>query len=98
MTLKPNVITQEQVVEQMLALVPQKQALDSTLAQLEKRIHLIENSLKENDQPRTQVKELIHISLEHFNVEWKRKSDFFPEIRLAILQKTLELAAPAPKK
>ena len=97
MSSKPTMITQDQVAELLEAMKPQRDQLASAVEQLEHRVHQIENSLKENEQLKAQVKELIHLSTTHFYTEWKRKSDFFPEIRFSILQKTVDLVA-APKK
>ena len=97
MSLKPPVITQDQLIEQVQHMDQQKQQLDHTLSLLQHKLQMIEKSLGENDQLKHKVQELMEVSLNLFQEEWKRRTEFYPEVRLKILEKTVDLLAP-PKK
>ena len=97
MSLKPPIITQDQLVEQVLHMGQQKQQLENTLALLQNKLKMIEHSLGENDQLKEKIKDLMAQSFGLFQEEWKRRTEFYPEIRLKVLEKNLALIAP-PKK
>ena len=94
MSMRPEMITTEQVAEQIQALQQQKTHLDDQVKQLDHKIKLIENSIRENDVLKKKIHEQLAISYTHFQTEWKRKTEYFPEIRLNFLQRTLELLSP----
>jgi len=98
MSLKPQVIPQTQLVDQVQQMDQQKRQLENSLDLLQNRLKMIESSLGENDRLRSQVTELADQSLGFFQEEWKRRTEFYPEIRLKELEKLLALIAPpAPK-
>ncbi len=92
----PEIITPEQVAEQTHAMMQQKDQLESQIRDLSHRLKQIESSLAEAEGLKHKIQEQIKISVDHVNTEWKRKSEYYPEIRLKILEKTLELVAPPP--
>jgi chaperonin cofactor prefoldin len=98
MSLKPPVITQDQLIEQIQHMDQQKQQLDNSLGLLQHKLQMIEKSLGENDQLKHKVHELMEASLTHFQTEWKRRTEFYPEVRLKILEKAVALIAPPPAK
>jgi hypothetical protein len=97
MSLKPPPLPTEQVAEQAHALQQQQAQLEQQRDVLENRLQSIESSLGENENLRKQVEVLMAESLSHSQEEWKRKSEYYPDIRLQILQKALELLAGKPK-
>jgi|GEM_PF-2515763 len=98
MSLKPQIIPQTHLVDQVQQMDQQKRQLENALDLLQNRLKMIESSLGENDRLRSQVQELADQSLGHFQEEWKRRTEFYPEIRLKELEKLLALIAPpAPK-
>ena len=56
----------------------------------------IDTIIKENEILKKQAHELMTASMSQFELEWKRKGEYFPDIRLNILQKTVDLLANAP--
>jgi hypothetical protein len=99
MNFKPDIVAQPLVVEQVKGLIEQKHKLSVQVEQLEHRLKLIESSLSENDQMSERVKVLVAESLSLFEEEWKRKSEFYPDLWLASLEQALvQVAAPAKKK
>ena len=100
MSLKPVVITMEQLSEQLLNMSQQEKQLKSSLDLIKHKLHQVEHSLAENDNLRAKIHELMHQSFVHFNTEWKRRTEFYPDIRLRILEKAVDMIAPptAPKK
>ena len=62
------------------------------------RLQTIENVHNENSTLETKTKELVAESVDLFLEQWKSVPELYPEIRLGILQKTLELLTPAPEK
>jgi hypothetical protein len=97
MTTKPVLITEEMVAEQAKLLATQKAELEITLDQLEIRLRSIEASLAENENLRNKNQEFLTRVLQNFEDEWNRRSDYFPDIHLRMLESTAALVAP-PKK
>jgi TolA-binding protein len=95
MSLKPPIIAQDQLVEQTQHMSQQKDQLENSLDLLQHKLEQIEHSIGENDHLKTKVKELMDQSLGMFQTEWKRRFEFYPEIRLKVLEKTVALVAPA---
>lgn len=94
MSLKPPIITQDQLMEQVQHMDQQKQQLESSLSLLRHKLELIEKSVGENDHLRAKVQELMNLSYQNFEAEWKRRTEYYPEIRLKILEKAIDLLAP----
>jgi len=97
MSIKPSLVTQEAVVEQVKLLQTQKDELEVQLDQLEIRLRGIEASLAENEQLRTRNQELLTQVLQNFEDEWTRRAEFFPDLNRRILESAATLVA-APKK
>lgn len=95
--LKPPPFTQEQLAEQILTMRNQKNQLTVSVTQLNQQLHKIQTALKENDLFRTKIATQIAESNSNFTEEFKRKSDFFPEIRLQMILKATEAFAPKKK-
>ena len=98
MSYSPSVTAQAQDNEQNKGLTSQKDQLNARLRQSEEKLRLIEASLNENDALKAKVRELLDQSLGFFQEEWKRKSDYFPDIRTQSLLKLVELISPPLKK
>ncbi len=97
MSVKPTLISQDAVVEQVKLLQTQKEEMETQLDQLEIKLKHIEASIAENDSLKTKNKQLLEQSVALFQEEWKRCADYFPEIRLKVLSSSADLVAP-PKK
>ncbi len=91
---KPDVLTAQQVLDQAHELQKQKEILTLTLDQIHYRLKVIESSLIENDQLKKQVKVQLDESLELFDLEWKRKSEFYPDLHIIILQNAVDQLTP----
>jgi hypothetical protein len=92
MSLKPDAVTQAQVIDQVKGLGEQKYKIEVQIELMEKRLKLIEASLAER------VKTLLAESLSLFEDEWKRKTEFYPDIRLASMEQALIAIQPPKKK
>lgn len=97
MSLKPTVITAAQVAEQTQKLTKTTWEMTLTVRQLEKRLAAIERSLAENDHLKAAVLKMRDESLGLFQTEWRKRKEFYPDVRLAIVTKVVELLTP-PKK
>jgi conjugal transfer/entry exclusion protein len=98
MSLKPPVIPMTDIPEQTQVLLKQKEMLHMQIQQLQQHVQQIENSLQENENLKHKIQGLMADSMGAFKVEWERKSTYFPEIELSMLQKAMELIAPPPAK
>jgi hypothetical protein len=98
MSLKPDAVTQAQVIDQVKGLGEQKYKIEVQIELMEKRLKLIEASLAENDTLAERVKTLLAESLSLFEDEWKRKTEFYPDIRLASMEQALIAIQPPKKK
>jgi hypothetical protein len=97
MSMKPPVITTVQVSEQTNNLMKTERDMQLTVRQLETRLAAIERSLAENETLRNVVRKQREDSFGQFQLEWRKRKDLFPDIRFAIITKTVELLTP-PKK
>jgi hypothetical protein len=91
MNFKIDVVPQEQVAEQVKGLTEQRDKLLLQIEQLERKHQLIEASLAENGVLTERVKALLAESAALFEEEWKRKSTYYPDIWLAVLEKAAAL-------
>jgi hypothetical protein len=98
MSVKPDTVTQAQVIDQVKGLGAQKYKLEVQIELMEKRLKLIEASLAENDTLAERVKTLLAESLSLFEDEWNRKTEFYPDIRLASMEQALIAIQPPKKK
>lgn len=98
MSVVAPILPQDKVIEQVKGLHQQKTQLETHLRQIEEKLHLIEASLKENDQLKSRVHDLLKTSFHHFEEEWKRRSEYYPDLHLNLLTKIAELYAAPPKK
>jgi len=98
MSVKPDVVPQATVVEQVKGLSEQRYKLTIQAEQLEHRLKLIEGSLSENDQLSERVNALLAESLGLFEEEWKRRATFYPDLWLGTLEQALMVIAPPTGK
>ena len=99
MSLKPPVITQEQLIEQVQHLTQQTQQIETNLELLQHKLKQIEHSIGENDTLKHKIEGLTLQSIQLFEIEWKRRAEYYPEIRLKVIEKARDLIAPAaPEK
>ena len=92
--LKPEPLTLEQITAQVLAYRTQKEQNTQSLKQLNAQLAKIQGAIKENEEIRSKLNQLMSESYSHFAEEWKRKSEFYPEIRLQMLLKAVEALTP----
>ena len=98
MSIKPETIATEDVITQTLALQVRKNELTLTRDEVAARLNTIEQVINENELLQTKTKEQVAESVDLYLDEWEKMKEFYPEIRLGILQKTLELLSPDQKK
>ena len=98
MTLKPETITAAQVAEQTHTMSQQMIQLDLQIKTLTQMLGNIERSKLESDSLKQKIQELIATSIKNFQTEWSNKTDFYPELRKDILEKTVEMLSPSDKK
>jgi ABC-type branched-subunit amino acid transport system ATPase component len=94
MSIKPPLIDQEAVVEQVKLLKIQKSQMEVELEQLENKLRSIEASLAENDRLRTRNQTLLDQVMTNFDEEWKRRAEFFPDLHRRVLEAAASLVAP----
>lgn len=97
MSMKPPVITAAQVADQTKNLLKSERDMRLTVRQLENRLVAIERSLAENETLRKSVKTMRDESFGQFQIEWRKRKELYPDIRFAVISKTVELLTP-PKK
>ena len=95
MTMKPKVILTEEVIAQMQEYEQKQNDLELKLEEEQRKFEQIQQVLQENAILETKAKALIneYISL-HFSL-WGKNKEFYPEIRLGVVQKALELIGSA---
>jgi hypothetical protein len=97
MSIKPAIITAPQVAEQTIKLLKSLKEMQVQVRLLERRLAATERSLAENESLRSLVKRIREESAGHFQSEWDRRKEMYPDIRLAVITKIVELLTP-PKK
>lgn len=95
---KAPIIQQDTVVEQVKEMTAQKKQLEIQVDILTARLKMIESSLSENDILKKKCAELLAESLKLQREEWKRRATYYPDIRLQLLSKALEVIAPPQQK
>ncbi len=98
MSFKPETIATEDVITHTLALQVRKNELTLTRDEVAARLNTIEQVINENELLQAKTKEQVAESVDLYLDEWEKMKEFYPEIRLGILQKTLELLSPDQKK
>jgi Tfp pilus assembly protein PilN len=98
MSLKPKVILTEELADQIQALMIKKDELLLQRDEVAQRLQTIEMVNKENAALAAKTKEQVAESVDLFLEEWKKIPELYPEVRLGILQRTLELITPPPEK
>ena len=99
MSLKPKIIATEELNSAMLTLQVRKEELTLTRDEALARLNSIEQVLKENKILEAKTHEQVSESVNLYLEEWIKMREFYPEVRLGILQKTLDFVMPAdPKK
>lgn len=94
MSFKSNVIVTEEVLKQTQELQAKKDELTLTRNEKAARLATIEHVMKENELLEAKAKEQMLESVDLFLEQWAKMKEYYPEVRLGILQKTLELATP----
>ncbi len=87
-------MTQEELAKVVHELEQSKANLESEVGVLRDKLHALQLALHENDLLREQVAKLFGEYRAIEATEWKRKSEYFPDI----LGKILERAGQAPAK
>ena len=91
MSLPVDIISSTQVTEQIKGLTEQRYKLQIHVEQMEKRLHLIEASLVENEHRAERVRILLSESLALFEEERLRKESHYPDIWKNSLEQALAM-------
>ena len=96
MTMKPKIILTEEVVSQMQELETKKNELEIKLADEQRKLEQIQQVMQENTVLEVKAKAYINEFIMLQNNLWRKNKELYPEIRLLVLQKTLEkIGVPA---
>lgn len=101
MSLKPEIITMEIVAAEMPGLESRKKELTLLRDEALNRFKTIEKVVNENKAFEGKSKEQVDESVSLLLEEWIKMREYYPEVRLAMLQKISAFVAPAaeePKK
>ena len=98
MSLMPKITLTEELTVQIQALQIKKSELILARDEIVERLRAIELVNKENAALTAKTKEQVSQSIDLYLEEWKKIPEFYPEVRLGVLQKTLELVTPPDKK
>ena len=98
MSFKPKVIVTEEVVTLIPPLYARKDELTIARDQIANRLATIEMDIKETEVLEAKTKEQVSESVNLFMEEWKKSKEYYPEVRLGVLQKALEFITVDPKK
>jgi hypothetical protein len=98
MSLKPDVVPQPVVIEQVKVLVEQRYRLTVEAEQLQNRLKQIEIANAENGVLADRVKALLSESLGLFEEEWRHRCEFYPDLWLGALEQALVVVQPPAKK
>jgi hypothetical protein len=98
MSLKPKITLTEELNTQTLALKVRKDELTLTRDEVLARLNSIEQVLKENEILVAKTHEQVTESVNMYLEEWIKMREYYPEVRLGILQKTLEFVMPPDQK
>ena len=97
MSIKPPVMLTEKLNEQIQALLLRKNELILSRDEIAERLRMIEQVINENAALEQKTKEQVAESVDLFLEEWKKIHDYYPEVRLGILQRTVEMITPDEK-
>lgn len=98
MSFKPKIIVSEEVITLLPPLYAKKDELTIARDQISERLATIEMVIKENEVLEAKTKEQVSESVNIFLEEWKKSKEYYPEVRLGVLQKALEFITVDPKK
>jgi len=98
MSIKPPVILTEQLAGLVQGLLLKKDELTLTRDEIAARLATIEQVISENAALAQKTKEQVAESVDLFLEEWKKVKEYYPEVRLGILQRTLEMVTPETEK
>ncbi len=93
MSLKPKVMVTEEVITLIQKYETRKNALELKLEKEKRRLDQVHQVLQENSLLEGKAKVLINEFLMLQSSLWTKNKDFYPETRLAILQKAVDLLA-----
>lgn len=86
-------MTQEELAKLVHELEQSKATLESEVAVFRDKLHALQSALHENDLLREQVGKLFTEYKTIEAEEWKRKSDYFPDILGKILERANQAGA-----
>jgi len=98
MSIKPAIILTETLATQIQELILKKDELTLTRDEIAARLATIEQVIAENTALAQKTKEQVAESVNLFLEEWKKIQECYPEVRLGVLQKTLDLITPETEK
>jgi septal ring factor EnvC (AmiA/AmiB activator) len=83
-------MTNEELAKLVHELEQQKTTLESEVTVLRDKLQALQTALHENDMLREQVSKLFTEYQTVTSDEWKRKSDFFPDILGKVLERSTQ--------
>jgi hypothetical protein len=96
MSMKPKIILTEEVTSQIMEYESKRDQLTMKRAEIEDRFNMIQQVVQENAALEQKAKKLIEQYQELMNQESLKLKQYFPEIRLGILQKIVEFIGVTP--
>ena len=91
---KQPILSFEQIEDLRQNLLQQKDQVLITVGQLQGYLDKVQTAIRENDQLRVKSTQLMSESYTLFLEEWKRKSEYFPDLRYQIILKAAESVEP----
>jgi hypothetical protein len=96
MSMKPKIILTEEVTSQIMEYESKRDQLTLKRTEIEDRFNTIQQVVQENAALELKAKKLIEEYQALKNQESTRMKQYFPEIRLGILQKIVEFIGATP--
>jgi hypothetical protein len=94
--MKPKIILTEEVTTQIMEYETKRDQLTLKRTEIEDRFNMIQQVVQENAALEQKAKKLIEQYQELLGQESVKKKQYFPEIRLGILQKIVEFIGATP--
>jgi hypothetical protein len=96
MSMKPKIILTEEVTSQIMEYESKRDQLTMKRTEIEDRFNMIQQVVQENAALEQKAKKLIEQYQELLEQESVKRKQYFPEIRLGILQKIVEFIGATP--
>lgn len=96
MSMKPKIILTEEVTTQIQEFEIKRDQLANTRSEIEERFNTIQQVIQENASLEAKARKLIEEFTQLDEAENAKRKEYFPEIRLGILQKIVEFIGVPP--